>query len=101
MKQFADELYAERDQCVALAAWLAHALGMPVWIGQHESQPGEMWDDEWRNVVYINLPTGQVSWHIRADELEWFSHIPHGGDSWDQHTPEEKYRRVKALTEIP
>ena len=38
-------------------------------------------DDEWV-VFQIQLPTGQVSWHMPSD-----------GDDWDGHSTEEKYKR--------
>jgi len=36
-------------------------------------------------VVYLDLPTGQVSWHQ-----------PMYGRGWDGHTTDEKYRRIDA-----
>lgn len=39
-------------------------------------------------VVYIDLPTGQVSWHITAYAGEW-----------DGHTTEQKYERCRAFRE--
>jgi len=40
---------------------------------------------EWP-VVFIELPTGQVSWHIAQH-----------GREWDGHTTEEKYSRIRKL----
>lgn len=40
-------------------------------------------DPEWP-VVYIELPTGQVSWHM-----------PQYAQAWDGHTTQEKYRRIQ------
>jgi len=40
---------------------------------------------EWP-VVFIELPTGQVSWHIAQH-----------GREWDRHTTEEKYGRIRKL----
>lgn len=39
-------------------------------------------EPEWP-VVYIELPTGQVSWHI-----------PQHNQQWDGHSTEDKYRRI-------
>jgi len=52
-------------------------------------------EDEWKNVVFIDLPTGQVSWHIHKDELVYFPGLPTYKGVWDGHTVEEKYDRVK------
>lgn len=43
-------------------------------------------DPEWP-VVYIELPTGQTSWHMPQHPVEW-----------DGHTTAEKYRRIRAFT---
>ncbi len=90
-----DAVYEERDRCVALASRLAAALGMDAWIGRHV---GEDWDDEWRTVVFVQLPTGQVSWHVHDREMLLFAHLPRRDDRpWDGHSTEEKYERCAAL----
>jgi hypothetical protein len=91
-----DGAYKERDQVVALAVNLAQRCGFEAWLGYHQ---GVDWEDDWRNIVFIQLPTGQVSWHIHQLEFEagWFSYVPSPtdlGPKWDGHTTEEKYRRV-------
>jgi len=51
-------------------------------------------------VVYVELPTGQVSWHVQESELSLFSHAYRDiGNPWDGHTTEEKYARLAALGE--
>ena len=42
-------------------------------------------ETEWP-VVYVDLPTGQVSWHL-----------PQYAGTWDGHDNAEKYRRAKAF----
>ena len=50
-----------------------------------------------RDVVYLDLPTGQVSWHLLSSQLPWFSHLkPYEGE-WDGHDKRERYRRLQAL----
>lgn len=53
-------------------------------------------------VLFVKLPTGQVSWHISPDDVGLFRHVrrtmagmPDAPD-WDGHTAEEKYARVDA-----
>ena len=46
-------------------------------------------DPEWP-VVYIELPTGQVSWHL-----------PQHPQPWDGHDTPEKYRRCRAFGQLP
>ena len=85
------KVYAERNMCIALLCRMAQALNLSLGIGKHQ---GENWDEEWQNVVFIDLPAGQVSWHIKNSELENFNGIPAYHGEWDGHDQAEKYRRV-------
>lgn len=89
-----DGAYAERDKCLVLIARMAQELGYKVGIGLHVDKPGEDWDADWRNILFIDLPAGQVSWHIHASEAQWFYFVGAYGGVWDGHTTEEKYQRV-------
>lgn len=84
-------VYKERDMCVSLIARMARACGYDAWIGQHD---GANWDDDWRNIVFIQLPAGQVSWHIHDSELKFFDFLSKKDTPWDGHTTDEKYHRV-------
>jgi hypothetical protein len=54
-------------------------------------------DDEW-SIVYIDLPTGQASWHIHPRDVDLFPHVKFGtAAEWDGHSTEEKYRRIDEL----
>lgn len=87
-----NQAYSERNQCVALAARLALAVGWNTGLGRHVGDP---WEDDWRNIVFIDLPAGQVSWHIHDSELYLFAFLPPYKGKWDGHTTEEKYGRLK------
>jgi len=53
------------------------------------------WENDWRWVVYIDLPSGQASWHIHDSEIVLFKGVPFFKDrKWDGHTTEDKYQRV-------
>ena len=82
-----DAAYRERDALVALLSKL-----FPATLGHHGDDPD--WDDDWRNIVYIDFPTGQGSWHIHDRELPMFAHLSRGTAEWDGHTTEEKYARL-------
>lgn len=84
--------YGERHQIVALLAWTLFAKGMRVGMRPHT---GEDWGERWRFVVMMDLPTGQVSWHIPQEWLHLYDGLPRYGGDWDGHTTEEKYRRVQ------
>lgn len=75
---FKEQDYQERYRYVLIALSCAEQLDLPAGIRLDPSEP------EWP-VAYIELPTGQVSWHL-----------PQHPVAWDGHTTEEKYRRVDA-----
>lgn len=93
LKEQKDAAYDERDRCVALIAFMALQLGYRVGLARHE---GPDWDDDWRNIVFIDLPTGQVSWHYHDSERHLFETLPPYPGEWDGHTTPEKYARVNA-----
>lgn len=87
-----DAVYAERDRLVAVLSKL-----FPSFLARHP-ESDESWEDDWRWIVYVELPTGQASWHIHDSELSWFDHLERReGLFWDGHTTEEKYARLSAL----
>lgn len=86
-------VYYERDQCVVGLAKLAQDYGLNCGIGKDENAESP----EWENVVYIDLPAGQVSWHVPAREIHLFSFLDSYNGKWDGHDTEEKYRRVMQM----
>lgn len=86
--------YRERDQLVAALSKQYDA---------HLSRHMGEWEDEWRNIVCIHLPSGQATWHIHDSELSLFAHLfgKPVENHWDGHDTEEKYRRLNALHERP
>ena len=91
-----DGAYRERNQVVAALARLLLSLGHNVGLGQHDPAD-QAWEDDWRNIVYMELPNGQVSWHIHDSELGLFEGLPPYDRAWDGHTTEEKHRRLADL----
>ena len=89
-----DGAYAERNQCVALLARMALALGWRAWVAQHPAEDAD-WEADWRTIVFIELPSGQASWHFHDSERHLLEGLPAGPNSWDGHTTAEKYRRVR------
>lgn len=84
-----DEVYYERNQLVAALARL-YPSGL-------RKTDIDGWNAAWSNCVYIDLPTGQVSWHFHDREAHLFSGLPPYTKPWDKHTTPEKYERVAAL----
>jgi hypothetical protein len=91
MRAAKDGAYLERNRVVA-----ALACCFPAGVGRTAI---EGWDPEWENVVYIDLPTGQVSWHFHDDHAHLFASLQKYPGTWDGHDTPEKYRRVAALVD--
>lgn len=84
-----DAAYEERNKVVA-----ALARVFPSGVARTAI---EGWSDDWHGCVYIDLPSGQVSWHFHDSQAHLFDGLPPYGRSWDGHDTPEKYRRVAAL----
>lgn len=84
--------YWERNRLVRLLASLYPS-------GQRKTAI-EGWDAEWHNCIFIDLPTGQASWHIHERQMDEFASLPEYTKPWDGHSTAEKYDRVLALAEL-
>lgn len=89
MRARKDGAYEERNRVVA-----ALASCFPSGIARTTI---EGWHAEWHGCVYIDLPTGQASWHYHDSQAHLFAHLPTYTKEWDGHTTEEKYERVSRL----
>lgn len=85
--------YAERQKMV-------HALTFifPSHMKRHPEADTE-WEDDWRNIVCIHGPAGQMTWHIHNSEAQMFGHLnrkpdPFADCEYDGHTTPEKYDRL-------
>lgn len=83
-----DKVYAERNKlvCALSKLWPAH-------LAQHPASDTS-WDPNWRNIVCIHSPVGQLCWHIMDSELPMFEHLALKANDWDGHTTEQKYERL-------
>ncbi|MEV5592200.1 hypothetical protein [Streptomyces sp. NPDC052496] len=86
-----DGAYRERAQ---LLAWLATAHPAVLAPAPDVDEPG------WQ-ILYLDAPCGQLSWHIAPRDAELFGHVERvpADDpraQWDEHTTEEKYQRIRA-----
>jgi hypothetical protein len=87
------DMVEERNRLVALIAKL-----YPSSLERHADQTWTPPED-WRWVAFIDLPTGQATWHLHDSHLSFFSKIPReAGRKWDGHSTEEKYKRLEALS---
>lgn len=84
-----DGAYLERNQVVA-----ALAKCFPAGTA---NTPIDGWAPEWHGCVYIDLPTGQASWHFHERERHLFAGLPAYAGAWDGHSTPEKYARLDRL----
>lgn len=77
-----EEAYFDRNMAVQVLTKMANQLGYNIGIKD---------DPEWP-ILYIDLPTGQVSWHIPRNEL--IGTYPKYTGKWDGHDVEEKRNRL-------
>lgn len=84
-----DAAFLERNQVVA-----ALAKCFPSGVARTAI---EGWSEDWHGCVYIDLPTGQVSWHYHDSQAHLFKDLSPYTKSWDGHTTEEKYSRLANL----
>jgi hypothetical protein len=85
------QAYTERNALVAALSKL-----LPSRLSRHPDDDTD-WDDDWRWIVFVNGPTGQMSWHIHDSERPMFDHLEACETAWDGHTTPEKYERLAAL----
>jgi nicotinamide riboside transporter PnuC len=93
MRRRKDSAYEERNKVVAALAQL-----FPSGVARTAI---EGWSQEWHGCVYIDLPTGQVSWHFHDSQAHLFEGLPAYTKDWDGHDTPEKYRRLAALADGP
>jgi hypothetical protein len=89
MRSRKNAAYEERNKVVAALARL-----FPSGVKQTAIAG---WSDDWHKCVYIDLPTGQVSWHFHDSQAHLFDGLPDYSGEWDGHDTPEKYRRLAAL----
>ena len=92
-KKSKDNAYSERNKLVQFLSLL-----YPAHMKRHPEDDTD-WEDDWRNIVCIHSPMGQLTWHIHDSEASMFSHLNRAPDpfadcEWDGHTTEEKYSRL-------
>lgn len=83
--------YSERNKLVAFLTRI-----YPAHLADHPASDAS-WEDEWRTIVFVDSPAGQLSWHIHVSDAPLFAHLARGMNNWDGHTTEEKYERLAAI----
>ena len=84
-----DEAYLDRNLAVQVMAKMAQELHYRVGVKDEKT--------DWP-ILYVDLPTGQVSWHIPKKEL--MGDLPIYEGKWDGHDLGTKRNRLKAYMEV-
>ncbi len=90
-----DAVYRERNMCIAGLARLAIRCGYRAGRIEYEADDGS--DEKFQHVVIVELPTGQVSWHVKDRELKYFRFLPIHEAPRQANSKEEKYKRIDEL----
>ena len=77
-----DEAYMDRNLCVQVMIRMAQELGYNIGVKENGDWP----------IFYIDLPTGQVSWHVPTSDF--VSEFPDYSPDWDGHDLELKRERI-------
>lgn len=95
-----DRCYYERN---ALVAALSKLFPARIWThpeptAEEAAEPSYVpWDPQWKHLVCIDTPQGQVTWHMHDSHMHLFSHLTIAANRWDGHTTVEKYERLAKL----
>ena len=87
-----DEAYLERN-------FLAAALAREYPSGVRETKI-PFWNPEWNGCVYIDLPTGQISYHYHIKQAWLFKDLPTYKKEYDGHDKGEVHRRLRNLISL-
>ncbi len=81
-----NDAYFDRNQAVMALGRMAQKLGYKTGLKIDPNEP------DWP-VLMIDLPTGQVGWHLPKDEIigKW----PEYEGDWDGHSLKEKRKRLE------
>lgn len=85
-----DLAYWERNQLVLYLSKM-----MDAWIEQHPIED-KTWENDWRNIIFIDFPQGLFSWHIHDSEIVYFKHLEkREGNSWKGESLIQKYDSLR------
>lgn len=92
-------MYAERARLLVALSKLARSHGWAAGVSVDEQG-----HEGFRTLLFIDLPTGQVSWHLSDADVRanlYDANLSTYERAWDGHDQEEKWRRVRNLKATP
>ena len=91
-----DKLTRKKDAAYDERMHLVAALARMFPSGIRETTtPG--WTPAWKGCVYIDLPTGQISYHYHTRHAALFSSLPTYEGPWDGHDKDAVHARRAGL----
>lgn len=75
-----DRAYTQRTIVSVLLAKMALQAGYKAGVGKDNK---ENWDDEWKTILYVELPYGQISWHVAPWDRHMLVGLPEYHGAWD------------------
>lgn len=96
MEREIERLTAKKDDAYDERMHLGAALARLFPSGIRDTDaPG--WTPEWKGCVYIDLPTGQISYHYHTRHAALFRDLPRYTQPWDGHDKETVHSRLHGL----
>ena len=71
------------------------ALLSRVWPSHLSQTAGK--DANWKHVVCVHSPAGQLAWKLTDDELPLFAHLKLTANDWDGHRADDKVARIDTM----
>lgn len=88
-----DALAKEKNQAYLERNYMVSALARVYRSGIRDTDI-EGWNPEWNGCVYIDLPTGQISFHYHSSQAFLFEKLPPWTERWDGHDKNEVFDRI-------
>lgn len=96
----AAEAIAEKDEAYRQRNYLVAALARLYPSGVRNTDiPG--WSDDWHGCCFIDLPSGQISYHFHDSHRYLFDGLPAYETPWDGHDKDAVHARLLAITAPP
>jgi len=93
-KDTINQAYTQRAIAIVLFAKMAQRLGYKVGIGLDNN---EHWEPQWRNVLYVEIPEGQFSWHFHPNDFHLIENFPLFNGEWDGKFNGRNIELVKSI----
>lgn len=89
-----DDVYHQRNMLALALAKHTLELGLEAGIGIDPDEPSP----DWRFVLYIDVPGGQLSYHLAPHEVAMFTdQLPSYSKRWDGSSKDQHHHLIEVL----